>query len=173
MVGRRPGGPATRSRTVRAQCLLAFCRQLPDNSRYFRTSAVLRTAVPLAGKRWRRWRLGMEAAAGNTWGDAPIQRSWFLGAASTLRGYPASTVSGSSFFRGRIELARTFEGVGVSAYGDAGWAGTRLDFDPNDILYGVGIGGSVLDGLFRIDFSQGLTGPDRAFRVDLYLDAIL
>ena len=93
-------------------------------------------------------------------GDAPIQRSWFLGAASTLRGYPASTVSGSSFFRGRIELARTFEGVGVSAYGDAGWAGTRLDFDPNDILYGVGIRRKRFGrALLALTFPRGL--PDR------------
>lgn len=142
-----------------------------ENAEYGRTSAILRFAVPLAPPRWR---LGIEAGAGTTWGDAPLQRSWFLGSASTLRGYEASAAFGTSFGRGRLEVARTFDGVGsVSLFGDVGWAGARDDFDADDLLYGVGVGGSMLDGLFRIDLSQGLTGPAKQFRIDLYLDAIL
>ncbi|MEZ4424559.1 MAG: hypothetical protein R3E98_14215 [Gemmatimonadota bacterium] len=139
-------------------------------SDYARTSAVLRVAVPLGG----RWRAGLEAGAGTTFGDAPPQRAWFLGSAGTLRGYPPSVISGPSFTRGRLELARTFDGVGsFSAFGDAGWAGARDAFAADDLLYGVGIGGSLLDGLIRIDLSRGLNGPNRQFRLDLYLDAIL
>ena len=109
-----------------------------------------------------------------TWGDAPVQRQWFLGAAGALRGYPASTAAGPSFTRGRLEVARTFDGIGsLSVFGDAAWAGLRSDFDADDFLYGVGIGGSLLDGLFRMDLSHGLTGPQKQFRIDLYLDAIL
>lgn len=116
----------------------------------------------------------MEAAGGMTWGDAPLQRSWFVGAASTLRGYPASTLFGPTFTRGRLEVARAFDGVGtLSAFGDMGWAGQRGDFDTGDFLYGVGVGGSLLDGLFRVDLSHGLKGPAKQFRIDLYLDAIL
>lgn len=153
----------------------AFWR-LPDqseNSRYARASAVLRSALPLAGEGLRTWRLGMEAGVGHSWGSATAQRSWFLGAAGTLRGYPASATSGHSFLRGRLEVARTFEGLGVSVFGDGGWAGSGFDVDPDDVLYGIGIGGSLFDGLVRIDFSQGLTGSNRAFRVDMHLDAIL
>jgi hypothetical protein len=36
----------------------------------------------------------------------------------------------------------------------------------------VGIGGSVLDGLVRLDVSRGLRGPFKRTRFDLYLDAI-
>jgi hypothetical protein len=41
------------------------------------------------------------------------------------------------------------------------------------LLYGVGVGGSILDGLIRMDVSYGLDDPFGQFRVDLYLDAIL
>ncbi len=142
-------------------------------SRYGQATATLRTIVPVRGEGWRSWRVGAEAAAGTTWGDAPVQRHWFLGAAATLRGYPASTLSGSSFVRARLELSRAFEGVGVILFGDAGWAGPRDLFHRDDFLYGIGMGGSILDGLIRMDLSQGLKGPYKDFRIDLYLDAIL
>ena len=111
---------------------------------------------------------------GTTFGDAPLQRQWFLGGARTLRGYPGSSARGSSFARGRVEVARTYYDIGtVSVFGDVGWAGLRGDFTRDDLLYGVGVGGSVLDGLFRVDLSHGLTGPAKQFRIDLYLDALL
>ena len=137
---------------------------------YGRASVILRAAIPLV---YPTWRLGLEVGGGSTWGDAPLQRGWFLGGASTLRGYPASTVMGSSFARGRLEVARTYDIGTVSVFGDVGWAGLRTDFNGDDLLYGVGLGGSVLDGLFRMDLSHGLTGPDKQFRIDLYLDALL
>ncbi len=140
-------------------------------SNYVRASATLRAAFPLADARWR---VGLEAGGGTTWQDAPAQRAWFLGASNTLRGYPASTVFGPTFGRARVEVARTFDQMtSVSLFGDAGWAGVSDAFDADDILYGVGVGASVLDGLIRMDLSQGLTGPHRQFRFDLYLDAIL
>ena len=140
---------------------------------YQQASVTLRSIVPIAGEGWRRWSLGFETAAGTTWGDAPVQRSWFLGGGSSLRGYSASTLSGLSFARGRVGLSRTFEAGSTILFGDAGWAGDRNDFDSDDILYGVGLGGSVLDGLVRLDLSHGLKGPHKGFRIDLYLDAIL
>jgi hypothetical protein len=35
------------------------------------------------------------------------------------------------------------------------------------------MGFSVMDGLIRMDVSHGLKGPEKRFRFDLYLDAIL
>jgi hypothetical protein len=140
-------------------------------SDYGRSSAILRTAFPLVSGVWR---IGMEAGGGTTWGDAPTQRTWLLGSAGTLRGYPPAVLMGRSFARGRLEVARTYDGIGsFSAFGDVGWAGARSDFDADDFLYGVGVGGSLLDGLVRMDLSHGLNGQFRTFRVDLYLDAIL
>ena len=137
---------------------------------FIRTSGMLRVAVPLASGRWR---VGLEAGGGTTWGRAPVQRGWFLGGPHTLRGYPASTLYGSSFTRGRLEAARVFPVGTVSVFGDVGWAGEREDLTPDALLYGVGVGGSILDGLIRMDVSYGLDDPFGQFRVDLYLDAIL
>ena len=137
---------------------------------YGRASVILRAAVPLV---YPTWRLGLEVGVGSTWGDAPLQREWFLGGASTLRGFPASTAMGSSFARGRVEVARTYDIGTATVFGDVGWAGLRGDFQADDLLYGVGVGGSVLDGLIRLDLSHGLTSPDKQFRIDLYLDALL
>ena len=140
---------------------------------YGQATATVRAIVPVAGDGWQRWRVGVEAAGGTTWGDAPVQRSWFLGSAATLRGFPASTVSGLSFVRGRLEVGRTYQGFAASLFGDAGWAGPVGGFDPGELLYGAGIGGSIMDGLIRLDLSQGIRGPRRQFRVELYLNSVL
>jgi len=137
---------------------------------YARASAIFRLAAPVFRPGWR---LGFELGGGTTWGDAPFQRRWFLGGATTLRGYPASSASGSSFARSRLEIARGGDIGTVGLFGDVGWAGLRTDFEWGDLLYGIGVGGSVLDGLLRMDLSYGLTGPLKQFRVDLYLDALL
>ena len=137
---------------------------------YARASAILRAAVPVV---YPTWRLGIEAGGGTTWGDAPLQRAWFLGGVNTLRGYTGSTLMGSSFARGRLELARTLDVGSANVFGDVGWAGLRSDFDTSDFLYGIGVGGGVLDGLIRMDLSHGLNGPAKQFRIDLYLDALL
>ena len=44
---------------------------------------------------------------------------------------------------------------------------------PGNLLYSAGLGFSLLDGLIRLDLSHGLKGPEKRFRFDLYLDAIL
>ncbi len=144
-----------------------------DVSAYGQGAATLRAIIPVAGDGWESWRVGIEAGAGTSWGDAPVQRSWFLGSARTLRGYPASALSGLSFGRARIEFNRAYHGTGISLFGDAGWAGTRDDFDGDDVLYGIGVGGSILDGLIRLDLARGLKGPQAGFRMELHLDAIL
>lgn len=140
---------------------------------FLRSSAVARARIPFAGDEWTGWRLGVEAAAGTTWGDAPAQRAWFLGSAATLRGYEPSVMGGSSFLRGRVEVARVFEGVGGSVFYDVGWAGERGEFDGDDLLSAAGLGLTVLDGLVRADIANGLRGPEKRFRFYLYADAIL
>ena len=90
-----------------------------------------------------------------------------------MRGYPASTLMGSSFARGRLEVARTLDVATLSFFGDVGWAGLRSAFDTGDLLYGVGVGGGILDGLIRMDLSRGLNGFAKQFRIELYLDALL
>lgn len=140
---------------------------------FVRSSLAARARIPFAGDEWTGWRLGIEAAGGTTWGDAPAQRAWFLGSAATLRGYDPSVLGGSTYMRGRVELARVFEGVGGSVFYDVGWAGERGDFNGGDVLSAAGLGLTVLDGLVRADIANGLRGPKKRFRFHLYADAIL
>ena len=140
---------------------------------YAQASATVTAIVPLWASGWQRTRLGFEFAGGHTWGAAPIQRSWFLGGPGSLRGHPASILSGPSFLRGRSELSGTFEWLGASLFMDAGWAGAAGEFDASGLLHGAGAGVSLLDGVVRIDLSRALRGPSHGLRIEAYLDAIL
>ncbi|MCY3808278.1 MAG: hypothetical protein OXG58_02385 [Gemmatimonadetes bacterium] len=140
---------------------------------YQQASARITAVLPVAGDSWRGWSMALEGAVGTTLGDAPAQRSWFLGGRRTLRGYPPSVREGLSYLRGRIEVARTYELASLIVFGDAGWAGDVNAFEVDGLLYGAGVGASFLDGLFRLDLSRGLTGSEGQFRVEAYLDAPL
>ena len=61
----------------------------------------------------------------------------------------------------------------MSFFGGVGGAGRRGAFNGDDRLYGNGGGGSVRAGLIRLDLSHGLRGPQKQFRIDLYVDALL
>lgn len=141
--------------------------------RYLEAKAVARAAVPLSGGEWSAWRLGAQVGAGTIWGKAPAQRLWHAGGPATLRGHGPAAAFGTSTLLGRLEVARTYHGIGASLFGDAAWAGDRDRFDGRDFLYGVGLGASILDGLLRFDVARGLNGPSPGFRVHLELDAIL
>jgi hypothetical protein len=139
--------------------------------RFARTSLTARTAIPLGG----RHRVALEFGGGTAEGDVPPQRMFYLGGAPTLRGYDPSTFRGTSFARARAEAARTFGWGGTTLFSDAAWAGERDDYDPDSILYSVGAGFSVLDGLLRFDLAHALRevpGQSR-WRLELYLDALL
>ncbi|MYA43521.1 MAG: hypothetical protein F4Z31_17475 [Gemmatimonadetes bacterium] len=141
---------------------------------YVRASAVARTVIPVfGGGAGTTWRLGVEAGGGTTWGAAPVQRQWPLGGPRTLRGFVPGTVSGPTFLRGRVELARVGNTLGASFFGDAGWAGDRASFDSGDVLSGVGLGVTILDGLLRVDLARALNGPDPRYRFHVHVDAIM
>ena len=140
---------------------------------YVRASAIVRTVVPLFSGTGALWRLGAEAGAGTGWGEVPAQRAWPLGGAATLRGFRPGTVSGTTFLRGRLELARATDELGASFFGDAGWAGDRTAFGTGDVLYGVGLGVTILDGLLRVDLARALNGSDPKLRVHVHVDAIM
>lgn len=135
---------------------------------FVRADAMLRTAFSITPK----VRSAFEVAGGTSWGDVPAQRLWYLGGSSSLRGYDGSAVLGTSFVRARTEFARVYPVVSVSVFGDAAWAGDRGDIAVRDALFSIGVGGSVLDGLMRIDIARGLRDP-AGWRLELYLDGIL
>lgn len=135
---------------------------------YGRGQATARMAVPSLG----RFALALEAAAGTSTGDVPLQGLWYLGGTTTVRGYEGALLGGESFWRARAEVATPLPAARLVLFGDAGWVGARdaWDFDPP--LLSAGIGASVLDGLIRLDLSRALRSPT-GWRVDLYLDGSL
>ena len=69
---------------------------------YARAAIVGRTVVPFP---WR-LRFALEGGGGTSWGTPSAQRLWYVGGPSTLRGYDPRSLGGTSFGRGRAELAR-------------------------------------------------------------------
>jgi hypothetical protein len=136
--------------------------------RWFRARGAGRAAVPLiVGVR-----AGLEIEVGRIWGEAPLQRNWFLGGTRSLRGYEGGVAVGTSHLRGRAELARDFGAARWSLFSDWGWAGEASAFDERDALLSAGVGLSVLDGLLRFDVARALRSPT-GWRLELYLDALL
>jgi hypothetical protein len=117
-------------------------------------------------------------AAGTSAGELPIQRAFFIGGLHTVRGQFARLVGpeagpyiGDAFWLGRGELARGLAGARLIGFYDMGWAGSRTDFTtPGRAMSGVGVGVSVLDGLFRVDLSRGIW-PEERWRFDMQLGA--
>ena len=112
------------------------------------------------------------ASAGTSTGSVPIQSRFYLGGASTLRGYTGGVLAGSAFWAGRVEVGNRFPAVRVSLFSDVGWAGDRADFSRGSPLISVGVGASVLDGLMRIDLAAGLKDP-KGVRLEFYFDGIM
>jgi hypothetical protein len=135
---------------------------------YARSALVARLVVPLPA----RLRVALEAGAGTAWGAPSVQRLWTVGGPGTLRGYEPLARAGTSFWRGRAELARGESFGRLALFSDVGWAGERGSVRWDDALYSVGVGVSILDGLIRLDGAWGLRSP-RDFRLDFYLDQLL
>ena len=144
-----------------------------DPDRYIRASAVVRAVLPLFGDVDAPWRLGVAAGAGTAWGRPPVQRAWPLGGPGTLRGFDPGALSGTTFVRGRLELGRTAGHLGNVIFGDAGWAGGRRALEVDEVLYSVGFGFTIVDGLVRVDLARAVNGPDPRIRLHVHLDAIM
>ena len=117
-------------------------------------------------------RLGAEAAVGHSWGRTPIQYDWFLGGATTVRGYDGGAMVGESMARARLEVTRGNAAAGIALFADAGWAGARDHFDTDDALFGAGVGFTMMEGLLRLDVARGFTGPT-GWRIHFHLDSLL
>ena len=111
-------------------------------------------------------------SAGTSRGAVPVQSRFYLGGAATLRGYPGGAAAGDAFWLVRAEVGNTFPAVRLIGFADLGWAGGRANFNAGGTLAGVGIGGSFLDGLVRIDVAHGLKEPGGT-RLEVYFDGML
>lgn len=115
--------------------------------------------------------LAITTSAGSTAGTAPAQRAFQLGGLQTVRGSKPGTMNGNAFWMVRGELALNRRAVKPVLFGDVGWAGDRTNFSrPGRAMRGVGVGASVLDGMIRFDVARGLY-PQKAFRIDLSVEA--
>jgi hypothetical protein len=116
--------------------------------------------------------LGVTVGGGLS-GGAPLQRQYFIGGSQTVRGQLAGSALGEAYWLTRLELATTRGAARPVLFGDLGWAGKRSDLShPGRPLSGVGVGLSILDGLFRFDLARGVY-PRQRLRFDAYLEARL
>jgi hypothetical protein len=113
-------------------------------------------------------------SGGTSAGTLPVQRLWYLGGAQTIRGVrPDTSQSGNAYWLTRTEIAYDAGGWRPSLFSDIGWTGSRDSLYKNQIgrpMSGVGIGSSIMDGLFRFDVARGLY-PQKRWRVDMYVEA--
>lgn len=114
----------------------------------------------------------LEVAGGTSWSELPMQRSFFLGASQTLRGFFINEHRGTAFWRARGEVGSAFAGARLSLFSDVGWVGERSNIRLDDPLAAIGVGASLLDGLVRFDLARAVRGSDR-WKVHLYLDGLL
>jgi hypothetical protein len=135
---------------------------------YFARPALrLRSTVPLTG----RIGIGVEGAAGTTFGEAPVQRAWHIGGPATLRGYDFGAAAGQSFWTARGEVGVGFRIVRLVGFSDVGWAGHRDDLRAGAPLRSFGVGASFLDGVMRFDVARG--NAPGGWKVHLRLDGVL
>ena len=113
----------------------------------------------------------VEIAAGTTWGELPLQRNFFLGGSSTLRGLDYNELVGDSFWRIRGEVGTGFAGARLTLFTDLGWAGARDDAAFDARTAAVGVGSSFLDGIFRMDVARSYKGASK-WKIYFYLDGL-
>lgn len=116
--------------------------------------------------------LALELSAGTSTGTVPVQGRYYLGGATTLRGYDGAVTAGEAFWRGRLEAGNSFPAARITVFTDVGWAGERTRFWQGRPLIGSGVGASFFDGLIRLDVARGLRAPT-GWRFDLYFDGRL
>ena len=149
-----------------------------DFDTYGRAAASAALQVPLGA-----WSVALEGAGGRVFGRPPPQRRFHLGGSSTLRAFDPAAAAGESFWLGRFELGRGFRigdpaydvggsALRLTAFWDAAWAGPRAAFGSEGWRSSVGVGFSIMEGLFRIDVARAIRG-DAAWRLHLYADGLM
>ena len=114
----------------------------------------------------------VEVAAGLASDGTPVQRRFLLGGAGTVRGLRENTLGGPAFWLARAEAGAGLAGLRAVAFADVGWAGEREAFTTSRPSVGVGLGGSMFDGLLRVDVARGVLRAG-AWRVYFSIDALL
>jgi hypothetical protein len=111
-------------------------------------------------------------SAGTSVGSPTVQRLFYLGGPSSLRGYDGGVTAGTGYWYGRAEVGNSFPAARLIGFTDIGWAGDRDNWGSGRTLIGVGVGGSVMDGLVRLDLSRAVRAPT-GWRLDFYIDGAI
>jgi len=114
----------------------------------------------------------LEIAGGLAGPGAPRQREFLLGGAGSIRGVSENAITGPAFWLTRAEAGRGLPGMRAILFADAGWAGPRDGFRDGRPAAGIGLGASLLDGLFRFDLARGILRSG-VWRACFYIDALL
>ena len=115
--------------------------------------------------------LSLTGGAGTSGGTLAPQRAWHLGGTNTVRGFRPGTLSGDSYWLARAELGLGGSVLRPLVFYDAGWAGSRHDWQTSaGNVRGAGLGVSFMDGLARIDLARGVD-PRTVWRAHLYVEA--
>ena len=112
-----------------------------------------------------------EIGAGAAFGQVPVQREFYMGGYSNLRGFYGGDVFGTGAWLGRLELANDLPAARLSLFSDVGWAGDRDQWLFDDPYVDVGLGASLIDGVIRFDVARAVRRGD-AWRIHFYLDGL-
>jgi hypothetical protein len=112
---------------------------------------------------WGRWALAVRGGTGRVFGNAPLQRQYFLGGPTNVRGFRPASAEGPVVIMGRAELGYGPPVLRLVGFGDAGWAGASHSLRG---LASAGAGLSFAEGLLRLDFVKAVQGGSE-FRVYL------
>ncbi|MEM7416256.1 MAG: BamA/TamA family outer membrane protein [Gemmatimonadota bacterium] len=134
---------------------------------YARTSATVVAIGPLGSS------LSgvVQLNGGTTFGSPPVQRHFFLGGTSTLRGFRGGTAQGTAYWLAKAEVGGALPGLRGAVFVDAGWAGPRERVPTTPRHVGVGAGASLFDGLLRIDLGRGVRGGG-GWRLHIYTSGL-
>jgi hypothetical protein len=119
---------------------------------FFKVGATLDA---LRSRGW--WVFGARAGGGWILGDAPIQREYFLGGGTTVRGLPPATLAGPVMAMGRLEMGFGPPVLRLVGFLDMGWAGESGSLGR---ALSSGIGLSLLEGVIRLDLAFPLEGAE-------------
>lgn len=117
----------------------------------------------------------MEVLGGVAWAgngeDVPAQRRWFLGGPRSMRGFHENEIRTDDFVVTRMEVGSGFAGTRLAVFGDLAWTGLGATDASSLDAASMGVGGSLLDGLVRVDVARAVVGASR-WKLHMYFDGL-